>query len=79
MNNAGISGPTAHIDDVAVSEWGNVFRATVECYFVGCKVVVPYIRKQRAGSVIFISSNSASHSLFRIEVGIGRTDEIVGD
>lgn len=45
VNNAGISGPKSHIEDVDVSDWTNVFRVNVETHFVACKVVVPYLRK----------------------------------
>ncbi|MVT66095.1 SDR family oxidoreductase [Bradyrhizobium pachyrhizi] len=58
VNNAGISGPTARIEDVDVADWTNVFRVNVESHFVACKVVVPYLRKQGDGSVIFISSTA---------------------
>lgn len=58
VNNAGISGPTARIEDVDISDWSNVFRVNVESHFVACKVVVPHLRKQRDGSVIFISSTA---------------------
>lgn len=58
INNAGISGPTAHVEDIDVADWDHVFRVNVESHFVACKVVVPYLRKQKDGSIIFISSTA---------------------
>ncbi|WFU62554.1 SDR family oxidoreductase [Bradyrhizobium brasilense] len=58
INNAGISGPTSHIEDVCLLDWQSVFRVNVESHFVASKIVVPYLRKQRDGALIFISSTA---------------------
>jgi NAD(P)-dependent dehydrogenase (short-subunit alcohol dehydrogenase family) len=58
VNNAGISGPTSHIEDIDLDGWTSVFRVNVESHFVACKVVVPHLRKQRDGALIFISSTA---------------------
>ncbi|MCK1758982.1 SDR family oxidoreductase [Bradyrhizobium sp. 137] len=58
VNNAGISGPTSHIEDIDLADWQGVFRVNVESQFVACRVVVPHLRKQRDGALIFISSTA---------------------
>ncbi|MER8880735.1 SDR family NAD(P)-dependent oxidoreductase, partial [Mesorhizobium sp. M0684] len=58
VNNAGISGPTACIEDIKPSEWQTLFDINVQSHFVACRAVVPHLKAQGDGSVIFISSTA---------------------
>lgn len=55
MNNAGIAGPTAHIEEISVEEWTETQNVNVLGPFLCTKHAAPYLRDGR-GSVITISS-----------------------
>ncbi len=58
INNVGISGPTGRIEDLEAEDLARVFKVNVESHFVACKIVLPHMRHQGAGSVLFISSTA---------------------
>ncbi|MFB6169629.1 MAG: SDR family NAD(P)-dependent oxidoreductase [Haloarculaceae archaeon] len=62
VNNAGIAGPTAPIEDVTVEEWQLVQDVNVLGTFLPTKHAVPHLRESDRGSVIAISSTSAKHA-----------------
>jgi NAD(P)-dependent dehydrogenase (short-subunit alcohol dehydrogenase family) len=59
VNNAGISGPTARIEDVTSNEWDKTVAVTLNGMFYNTKLAIPMIRKSNGGSIINISSSAA--------------------
>jgi NAD(P)-dependent dehydrogenase (short-subunit alcohol dehydrogenase family) len=56
VNNAGIKGPTALVEDVAVDDWRRCLAVCVESHFLFARRVVPVLKAQRCGAVINLSS-----------------------
>ena len=65
INNAGIAGPTADVEDVTLSEWRQCLAIDLDSHFLTCKAVVPAMKRQRSGSIINMSSTAG-------QVGYGR-------
>lgn len=59
VNNAGIGGPTAPVEEVTVSEWQQVQDVNVLGTFLCTKHAVPHLRESGRGSMIAIASISA--------------------
>lgn len=61
INNAAIFStlkPTP-FDQISDEEWDRVFEVNMKGMFLCCKAVVPYMKKQRSGRIINISSGAA--------------------
>lgn len=56
VNNAGIGGPTAMIEDVSVEEWQQTQDVNVLGSFLAAKHAVPHLRASDCASVVNISS-----------------------
>lgn len=56
VNNAGIAGPNKPTHEYTREEWENVFNVNVTGAFLCTKYVVPYMKKQRSGNIVYISS-----------------------
>lgn len=56
VNNAGISGPYAHLIDTKVEEWDRVVAINLRGYFLCCKAVLPSMLERGSGSIVNISS-----------------------
>ena len=65
INNAGIAGPTADVEDVSLSEWRQCLSIDLDSHFLTCRTVVPVMKQQRSGSIINMSSMAG-------QVGYGR-------
>lgn len=63
VNNAGIAGPTAPIEEVAVDEWEQTMDVNVTGMFRCIKHAVPHLRESDRGSVINVSSISGKRPL----------------
>ena len=59
VNNAGIAGPTARIEDVKPEEWERTVAVSLNGMFFNTRLAVPMIRKAKGGSIINISSSAA--------------------
>ena len=58
VNNAGIS-PMVSIEGISEKQWDEVFRVNLKSTFLCSKEVLPYMKRQRSGVVLNISSGSA--------------------
>lgn len=58
VNNVGVS-PSASIEQITEREWDEVFRINLKSTFLCSKMVLPYMKKQRSGIILNISSGSA--------------------
>lgn len=61
VNCAGIQGPTARIEDIALSDWQRCMAVNLDAMFIVTKAVVPGMRARRAGNIINISSTAGWH------------------
>jgi NAD(P)-dependent dehydrogenase (short-subunit alcohol dehydrogenase family) len=56
--NAGIKGPTAAVEDVALDDWRACIGVNLDGAFLAAKHAIPLMKPQRAGSMIFTSSTA---------------------
>jgi NAD(P)-dependent dehydrogenase (short-subunit alcohol dehydrogenase family) len=56
VNNAGISGANKPTHEVSVDEWDKVMEISVKGVFLCTKHVIPYMRENKGGSIINLSS-----------------------
>lgn len=65
VNNAGIAGPTADVEDISLEQWRQCLAIDLDSHFLTCRSVVPVMKQQRAGSIINMSSTAG-------QLGYGR-------
>ena len=65
VNNAGIAGPTADVEEVSLADWRQCLAIDLDSHFLTCRAVVPVMKEQRSGSIINMSSTAG-------QVGYGR-------
>lgn len=58
VNNAGIAGPTARIEDVSDEDWSRVMAVDVNGQFYCARRAVPLMRKAGRGAIVNISSTA---------------------
>jgi NAD(P)-dependent dehydrogenase (short-subunit alcohol dehydrogenase family) len=58
VNNAGISGPTAAVEDVPPAEWRRCLAVCLDSQFLCARRAAPVLKGQRSGSMINISSTA---------------------
>lgn len=58
VNNAGIKGPTAQVEDIAYADWRQCIEVCLDSHFLCAKRAVPVMKKQKSGSIINLSSNA---------------------
>jgi len=65
VNNAGIAGPTADVEDISLEDWRQCIAIDLDSHFLTCRAVVPVMKEQRSGSIINMSSTAG-------QLGYGR-------
>jgi NAD(P)-dependent dehydrogenase (short-subunit alcohol dehydrogenase family) len=63
VNNAGIAGPTAHVEDIETTDWDQTIAVNLNGQFYCARRAVPMLKAVRGGSIINISSNAAFSGL----------------
>lgn len=63
VNNAGIGGPRNAIEDIDYQDWDDCIRINLSGMFYCVKQVIPYMKQQRSGAIINISTVSAKTGL----------------
>jgi NAD(P)-dependent dehydrogenase (short-subunit alcohol dehydrogenase family) len=58
INNAGIAGVYGKIHEMAIEDWDMVINSNLRSQFLCMKAVLPYMVKNKSGSIINISSNA---------------------
>jgi len=58
VNNAGVKGPTALVEDVAPEEWSATLAVCLDSHFRCVRRVAPLLKEQGSGSVINLSSTA---------------------
>ncbi len=56
VNNVGIAGPTAWVEDIALEEWEATLRVNLTAAFLWTRQLVPAMKRMGRGSIISISS-----------------------
>lgn len=60
VNNAGIAGPTAKVEDIEPSQWRTTIDIDLNSHFYFAKLAIPLLKKnENGGSITNISSNAA--------------------
>lgn len=59
VNNAGISGPTAPVEEISPADWDRTIAVDLNGQFYCARRAVPLLKAGRGGSIIFISSSAA--------------------
>ena len=65
VNNAGIAGPVASLEDVAPEEWDEVFAVNVRGTYLMCRALLPGMYARGSGDVVNIASVSGKRPLAR--------------
>jgi NAD(P)-dependent dehydrogenase (short-subunit alcohol dehydrogenase family) len=58
VNNAGIAGPTAPIEEIEVADWRRTLAVDLESFYLCTRRAVPILKRQKAGSIVNISSTA---------------------
>ena len=59
VNNAGIAGPTAQVEDIDSEDWERTINVDLNGQFYVTRLAVPLLKRAGGGSIINISSNAA--------------------
>jgi NAD(P)-dependent dehydrogenase (short-subunit alcohol dehydrogenase family) len=58
VNNAGIAGPTALVEDVDPAAWRDCLAVNIDSHFLIARLVIPHMKEQRSGAIVAISSTA---------------------
>lgn len=61
VNNAGIKGPTAPIDDIELADWRECIEICLDAQFLCARRAAPVMKAQKSGVIINMSSNAGQH------------------
>jgi NAD(P)-dependent dehydrogenase (short-subunit alcohol dehydrogenase family) len=63
INNAGIAGPTALVEDIEPAEWQRCLAIDLTSHYRACARVIPAMKAARRGSIVNISSTAGLHGI----------------
>src|SRR4051794_36337539 len=58
VNNAGVAGPTAFVEDVSLDDWRRCLAVGLESHFLTSRRAAAVMKAQRSGSVVAIASTA---------------------
>lgn len=58
VNNAGVAGPTARVEDIEPESWRDCLAVTLDSHFLMARLVIPHMKQQRSGAIVAISSTA---------------------
>jgi NAD(P)-dependent dehydrogenase (short-subunit alcohol dehydrogenase family) len=61
VNNAGIKGPTAPVDDIDYADWRECIEVCLDSHFLCARRAAPVMKAQGSGSIINLSSNAGQY------------------
>ena len=61
VNNAGIKGPTAQVDDIDYADWRECIEVCLDSHFLCARRAAPVMKAQKSGSIINLSSNAGQY------------------
>jgi 3-oxoacyl-[acyl-carrier protein] reductase len=56
VNNAGIAGRAAPLDEVSDAEWDEMMRVDLKSVFLGCQAVIAGMKARRSGRIVNVAS-----------------------
>jgi NAD(P)-dependent dehydrogenase (short-subunit alcohol dehydrogenase family) len=59
--NAGIAGPTALVEDIALADWRSCVSVNLEGAFLAAKFAAPLMKAQKSGSMLLTSSTAGQY------------------
>lgn len=59
VNNVGIAGPTLPAEDITLDAWNESLRINLTSHFLFARGVIPFMKAERRGLIVNISSGSA--------------------
>jgi NAD(P)-dependent dehydrogenase (short-subunit alcohol dehydrogenase family) len=65
VNNAGIAGPTANVEDVVLEDWRRTLAVNLDATYLCCKRVAPLLKQNRSGAIVNLSSAAGIHGFAR--------------
>lgn len=65
INNAGIAGPTANVDEISYADWRRCLAVNLDAAFLCSRLAAPRLRAQRSGSIINMSSTGGQYGFPR--------------
>lgn len=65
VNNAGVSGPTALVEEMGFDDWRRCLAVNLDSVFLCSRLAAPILRQQRSGSIINMSSTAGQFGLPR--------------
>ena len=65
VNNAGIAGPTANVEDVKLEDWRRTLAVNLDATYMCCRRIVPVLKKNGSGAIINLSSAAGIHGFAR--------------
>src|SRR5690242_17550883 len=63
VNNAGIAGPTALVEDVEPAEWERCLAIDLTSHYRACARVIPVMKAADGGSIINLSSTAGQYGM----------------
>ena len=58
INNVGIAGPTATLENISTDDWENTMKVNVFSHYYFTRLAIPMLKKNKGGSIINISSGA---------------------
>ena len=58
VSNAGVSGPTANVEDISLADWRQCMAVNLDSAFLCARLAAPILRAQGSGSIINMSSTA---------------------
>jgi NAD(P)-dependent dehydrogenase (short-subunit alcohol dehydrogenase family) len=58
VNNAGIAGPTALTEEIALEDWRRCLAVNLDAAFLCARAAIPHLKAQRSGAIINLSSTA---------------------
>lgn len=64
VNNAGIAGPTARVEDIELSDWDQTLAINLTAQFLHVKALLPLLRESNGGRIVNLSSAAGVLGMF---------------
>jgi NAD(P)-dependent dehydrogenase (short-subunit alcohol dehydrogenase family) len=65
INNAGIAGPTASIEDCKPADWDRTLRVNLDSVYLCCRRALPMMKANRFGAIVNMSSTAGIYGFAR--------------
>lgn len=62
INNAGIAGPAAPVEEISTDDWARCFNVNVNGQFFMARAAIPHLKKNASGSIICMASVAGKYA-----------------